>query len=323
MNAQPAAPAPTNTGSVLAGYTWSISVATVLAGALVLTLGAPSPLASAIIMVTAVALIGLPHGAYDLEVARRLFAGRLGKAWRLLFGGAYLALAALGLGLWLALPWVALTMLLVGGAIHWGLDDLECDNLGRPRRTWLALSRGAIPVASPMAFHAETVSTIFAAILGAEAVDASHVQIAGFAWLLAACPGIVASVLWARSHSTASRLRVLVEPIVLLGWFFVAPPILAFTLYFCFWHSVRHSLRSAMAASPNTSVGSAILEYLKASALPTVLTWVLALAAVLAWSGFGDAVQVSWSIVFIGLFALTIPHVTLEWFEAREHSTPT
>lgn len=317
MIASTEAPAPIDGRSVLATYTWAISVATLVAGALVLVFGSPSPLTSAIIMLVAVALIGLPHGAYDLEVARRIFAHRLGNAWWLLFGIAYLALAVLGLGLWMVLPWVGLTLLLVGGAIHWGLDDLECEHTSRRTRTWLALSRGAIPVASPMAFHSEAVSTIFSAILGAQEVDASLVRVAGVVWLVLACPGIFASVLWVSHAAPAARLRVMVEPLVLIAWFAVAPPILAFTMYFCFWHSVRHSLRSAMAAAPGASVRAAITRYLRASALPTVLTWALAAAAVLVWSGLGDAVQLSWSIVFIGLFALTIPHVTLEWFESR------
>lgn len=309
--------APARAHSVLATYTWAVSAATITAAALLLALGPPSALASAIVMLIAVAFIGLPHGAYDLEVARRLFADRLGRSWWALFGTAYLALTALGLALWLALPLLGLTFLLVGGAVHWGLDDLECDGGNATRRAWLALSRGAVPVAGPMVFHPAAVSEVFATILGATEIDPAIVQTAGLVWLGAAVPGIIASIVWTPSDTKGARLRVPVEIGVLLAWFAVAPPILAFTVYFCLWHSVRHSLRSAMSAAPRASVRAAVGRYLRAAAPPTVLTWVLAAAVALYWAGLADAVRISWSVVFIGLFALTVPHVTLEWFESR------
>ncbi|MEM6552846.1 MAG: Brp/Blh family beta-carotene 15,15'-dioxygenase [Planctomycetota bacterium] len=302
---------------VLAGYTWAMAGVTVLATAVVLAVGPPGVVASAVIMVAAVGFIGLPHGAYDLEVARRLFSARLGSSWWLVFSGAYVVLAGLALGLWVVVPWVGLALLLVGGAIHWGLDDLECRRMGNTVKAWLALSRGAIPVAGPMLFHSEAVAEIFAAIAGASAVDASAVRTAGVVWMGLACPGIVASVAWASAETPGSRVRVLMEPIVLVAWCFAAPPILAFTVYFCLWHSVRHSLRSAFSAMPDSTLRAAVIGYVKASALPTVVTWLLAGAAAFVLIGYADAVRVSWSVVFIGLFALTVPHVVLEWLESR------
>mgnify|MGYP005847784225 FL=1 len=305
----------------VAAYTWIVGAATVAATAVLVIYGTPSAGVSAAIMIVAVGLIGLPHGAYDLEVARRLYAQRFGALWWPIFGFAYLALAALALGLWVTAPAVGLVLLLVGGAAHWGLDDLEQQSRGAVRGGWLALSRGAIPVAAPMAFHPDAVAEIFAALLSAGSVDAQAVRAWGAVWLAAALPGIVGSLRLGPGGSAAARVRVIAEPIVLLLWFAAAPPIIAFSLYFCMWHAVRHSLRSALNANPGAGLAAALASYAKAAALPTVLTWALAAWAYAAWFGQEGFSRSGWSIVFIGLFALTVPHVTLEWLEHRDAAT--
>jgi Brp/Blh family beta-carotene 15,15'-monooxygenase len=305
-----------NTSRVVARYTWIVGGATLALTLALAALGPPSDTAAALFMLAAVALVGLPHGAYDLEVARRLFATRFGRWWWSGFGAAYLALALLGLALWITAPIVGLALLLLGGAAHWGLDDLE----GAPRRhaltAWLALSRGAIPVAAPMAFHADAVTPIFVGLLGSP-VAAAAVQSFGFMWLLIATPGVAAS-LWSKNpRPLGTKLRIIAEPIVLLLLFATAPPIFAFTIYFCFWHAVRHSLRSALEANPTATPRIALLAYTRAAALPTVLTLLLAAAAAALLLDNAASIEGAWNITFIGLFALTIPHVALEIIEHR------
>ncbi len=309
-------PIPRNATHVVARYTWfvgSVTLALTLAFAI---LGPVSDTAAAFVMLAAVAFVGLPHGAYDLEVARRLFAPRFGRWWWLGFSVVYVALALLGLALWAAAPIVGLAILLLGGAAHWGLDDLE----DAPRRhaltAWLALSRGAIPVAAPMAFHADAVTPIFVGLLGS-AVSANAVQSFGLMWLVAAAPGVAASF-WSKTpRPVSTTLRIVAEPVVLLLFFASTPPILAFTMYFCFWHAVRHSLRSALEADRTADLRSALLGYTRAAAPPTVLTWLFAAAAAALFLDNIASLEGAWNITFIGLFALAIPHVALEFVENR------
>lgn len=313
---------PLSKASIVAHYTWLVGSATLALALIIAILGPPSDVLAAVIMITAVALIGLPHGAYDLEVARRIFAPRLGRWWWVCFGAGYLAFAFVALGLWAIAPLIALAILLIGGAAHWGLDDLEDVPRNRAATAWLAMSRGAIPVAAPMFFHAEEVSTVFATLLGTP-VAASTVQSLGLAWGLIALPGIVASVWWSHGRVNFARLRIIAEPAVLMLWFAAAPPLLAFTMYFCFWHAVRHSLRSTLQAEPVGGLRRALLAYLRAAALPTVLTWLLAAVAAAMFLRDTALTEGIWSATFMGLFALAVPHILLEVIEHRASPKPT
>jgi Brp/Blh family beta-carotene 15,15'-monooxygenase len=307
---------------VIARYTWFIGGATLAFTLAIAVFGSPSEMAAALFMLVAVALVGLPHGAYDLEVARRLFAPRFGRRWWIGFGVAYLALALFGVLIWVSAPVVGLALLLVGGAAHWGLDDLHNAPRSRTRTAWLAVSRGSIPVAAPMAFHADAVTPIFVGLLGSP-VNTTTVQLLGVLWLLAGAPGVIASF-WSKTpHRFSTTLRIIAEPVVLLLLFAVVPPILAFTVYFCFWHAVRHSLRSALRADANAALDNALLAYARAAAFPTVLTWLLAGVAAALLLGDTTTIESAWAITFIGLFALTIPHVALEFIEHRGFSVST
>ncbi len=295
----------------LARSTWALAAATGLGAMVVAIVGEPGPAVSAWIMVALVGLVGLPHGAYDMAVARRLLSGPMGRSWWPVFVGAYLALAAVAAGLWMVAPWVGLVSLLTLGAFHWGADDLA----GRTGVRWvdvcLIASRGAVPVALPLAFHPSETAVVFAGLVGAEWVSASMVGMAGAVAAAIAAPGVVGGIVLAWREETGSGVRSVAEVGALVAWFAVVGPILAFAVYFCLWHSARHSLRS-MARIDGSSLGRASRWYAAAVAWPTVATWALALAA---WPVVaGGAVDPSglWRVVFIGLFALTVPHVVLE-----------
>ncbi|MEO1585298.1 MAG: Brp/Blh family beta-carotene 15,15'-dioxygenase [Planctomycetota bacterium] len=302
-------------------YTWWIGGITLTAAAAIALLGAPTAMASAIIMTAAVGLVGLPHGAYDLEVGRRLLASRLGAWWWVCFGGAYLLLTVAAAALWAFAPEIGLALLLLGGAVHWGLDDLEIGaRRGRGLRLWLGASRGAVPVAAPMLLASGEVAVIFSALLNGRDVTPGFVVFSGALWLAAALPGLVVGAVLSFRTNRAAGVRSVLEPLVLLVWFGLAPAVLGFTVYFCFWHSVRHSMRSAFSASPpDASRRSIAADYLRAIAFPTILTWALAAVAwaALSRSAGTGSLDSLYGLVFIGLFALTVPHVLLEILEHR------
>ena len=84
-----------------------------------------------------------------------------------------------------------------------------------------------------------------------------------------------------------------------------APPLIAFTVFFCAMHSARHILRTTIYAGR-----SSVLYLLAASAAPMIA---VIIAAVFAWRFLGntpvDARIIQ--IVFVGLAALTVPHMAL------------
>ena len=91
--------------------------------------------------------------------------------------------------------------------------------------------------------------------------------------------------------------------------FAALPVLLAFGLYFCLDHSVRHAIRVAERFDP-TSPRAGFARF-AARALPATLATVLfAGVAWLQWSP-GRSEAASIQILFVGLAALTLPHVAI------------
>ncbi len=85
----------------------------------------------------------------------------------------------------------------------------------------------------------------------------------------------------------------------------LAPPLIAFTLFFCFMHSARHIVRSMDYFRKYSS-----RFILVATLLPMCITLLLGL---IFWNQLED-IQLDGQIIkiiFIGLAALTVPHVVV------------
>lgn len=292
-------------------YTWFVAGLT-LALAFGLSLVEMDASTQTLVMLVLVGLIGLPHGAYDLSVGRGIWQRRASRTWWVWFGGGYLALTVVALQLWLVAPWVGLIALLVGGAVHWGADDLENPPSGSLSRFALALSRGTIPVALPLLFHPDAVASIFSVLVGGALVPASGTQLAGLIAVVIATPGVARSI----ARAGDARPRAAAEIGTLIVLFAVLQPVIAFAIYFCLWHSVRHSMESASRINC-ANMTDALRRYLGRVVRPTVLTWALAIPAWLVLDQDATPESGVWRLVFIGLFALTVPHVLLEWLDSR------
>ena len=68
-----------------------------------------------------IALLGMPHGAFDVVFARKLF-GLVGWLDWVLFSLRYGGLAAAVVGFWFVAPTAFLWLFLVGSALHFGGD---------------------------------------------------------------------------------------------------------------------------------------------------------------------------------------------------------
>ena len=97
------------------------------------------------------------------------------------------------------------------------------------------------------------------------------------------------------------------------------PPLLAFALYFCLVHAVRHMVGIAADHRPVDARPAALLA--AAIVVPSALVCLAALA--LAWDGIagslGTTDVLAWSVRLIA--ALTVPHMALEAWVARKQSS--
>ena len=244
-----------------------------------------------------VALLGVPHGALDAVFARSLFGLSDFEGW-LLFSLLYIGVAASVVGVWFVVPTVFLAVFLVSSVLHFGGDP--ADGVRMPARI---LYGGAV-IVLPALWHGAELQRLLAWVAG----PASAAFVAPVLSQLA-LPWLAATVVGCALQARTSRLAAL-EWAALATLAVAAPPLVAFTIYFCAMHSPRHVLKTLANQSDRETRSAAALAL-----WPSLAVWV-AMAATL-WLVNGKLPQ-PWpdqaaviQVIFVGLAALTLPHMLL------------
>jgi Brp/Blh family beta-carotene 15,15'-monooxygenase len=265
-----------------------------------------------VLLATLVALLGLPHGAVDHWQGRTLLANRFGANWPLVFGAGYVAATALVVAAWVAWPPVLLVGFLILAAGHFGLEDVAArpaiHAAGPALRGADIVLRGSLPVLLPMGCHSDETAGLFAALMAGTTVGdvtplLDAVAFISPIYLVALTGWIVAAIANGESLTGA-------EVTVQTAMFVVLPPLLAFSAYFCLWHSLRHSLMVIDWAG-YSDLGAGIRQFVQSAVLLTALTVAAGLLAWLVLHAPSNNSAATLQVVFIGLAALTVPHVLL------------
>jgi Brp/Blh family beta-carotene 15,15'-monooxygenase len=101
---------------------------------------------------------------------------------------------------------------------------------------------------------------------------------------------------------------------------FFLTPVLAFTIYFCFLHSIRHAITLIFELDNSFEKG---LGKFAIRAIPlTIITMVIFLVAIYSLNNFFMLDEAIYKVIFIGLASLTFPHILLEYLlEKNEKRT--
>jgi Brp/Blh family beta-carotene 15,15'-monooxygenase len=245
-----------------------------------------------------VVIIGLPHGAFDGAIARHLGYGR---GWRGLtsFIGLYLGLAAAVVVFWIWQPALALGLFLLLSAVHFGYGDAT--GATAVSRMVQIAAHGGVAVFGISLFHLQQVTPLFAALTGGDvAVAVLMAELFPLTMIPVAGLYLICAI-----REAALRPR-LVELALLCLLLSIVPPLVGFALYFCVIHTGRHMqhiwqhLRGR--ATPRHILGEAAL-FTVASWAGGVMIWL--------WLDSGNVSQDLLQVIFIGLAALTVPHMIL------------
>ena len=262
--------------------------------ALLPRLGVPNLGAGAELIVAAalIVLLGVPHGGLDAIFALHLYRVRTVRRWAG-FGVLYGLLAAGVVAVWLVAPALFLAGFLLVSAAHFSGDP------GPGTRALSRVAYGGAVVVLPALLHGPEVARLFSLLVGPPAAEAVMGWLAplGLPWA-AALAGLAAAEA-RRSPRTA------LEMIAVGALAVCAPPLVGFTVYFCAMHSARHILRTLdWAGRPGRWLVAA------SGALPTLGAVALAGAG---WAWFSRAPFEAGLVqaVFVGLAALTVPHMAL------------
>ena len=259
--------------------------------------------ASWTVALTAVIVLGVPHGALDGAVAEPLLRPRFGRAWFGVFAIPYLGLAASVLLAWQVMPLATLAAFLAMSVLHFGEEDAG------PGRPLEAIVRGGLPIALPALLRPEETAGIFAVVAR---VSMPHLPVW---WSAAAWLWLALAVAWLPMRRP--RFAVVAEMIVLATAFLVLPPLTAFTLYFIVLHAPRHML--ALVRDPTKAPGVDTMPRAVCASLP-VFALTLLLGAGL-WPlyapGASDASANLLTLTLQMLSALTVPHLLLDRIATR------
>lgn len=246
----------------------------------------------------AVVFIGLPHGAMDGALAIHLgWMNRPIKAATFLL--AYVGLAALVVGMWLVVPKVGFLGFLAISLFHFGRGDIV------PRTKDHQLSevfmRGGLVLAGISLFHRSEVDSIFEVLIGSDTE---------IVWLFLQTVGVLTIVLIPYVilvKSKQERTAASGEVIGLLALFAIAPPLLGFAIYFCGIHSVRHFKHMG------TLLKSTLQQFqvTRTTVIFSFMTWAVGLLVLANQSASIGLEPALLQVIFIGLAALTVPHMIL------------
>ena len=263
-------------------------------------LSPPGLSTQAAVLLAGVTLVGMPHGAFDHLVAARVLRPRLGTGWWAPFLAGYVALAGLVWIGWVFVPALTLVAFLALSVLHFGLGDTEGERAGVAG----VIARGAMPILLPVALHPAAVAPVFAALASSNTATLLPMLIEA-RWLVV--PWGLLVVVWAGTATAWER----VEAAVICAAFVLLPPLLAFALYFCVCHSLRHLLRLGAMLDPDD--GRAAWFGVLRTAGPAALLCAIGSAALAAQGAETTIVP-----LFRILAALTLPHMAVTlWLEDR------
>ena len=265
-----------------------------------------------IVLLAGTLVLGIPHGALDLPVARSWLAPRLGWTWLPIFSTAYLAVAApVALG-WVFFPTATLAFFLVTAVIHFAVSDTLEQRLPPWRRVLEGLARGAAPIAGAARFWPEEVTGLFNILVSFSAssnAGAALQEICAAAWLPALI-GIALAAILRAFDALSGDLRALTKAAELMSLpivFSALPPLLAFAAYWVGLHSLHVMLLSA--AQTQRGLAAGLTSVFKRSVPATLISFIGAgVIYFLAFQSSGP-VEGAVSILFMGLASLNTPHM--------------
>lgn len=270
----------------------------------------PDVFAQLVMVAVGVAIIGLPHGAFDFHLAARTAPPSSRAKSLFVFCIVYCAIGSAVVITWMVAPAAALLAFLLVSALHFGFGDVS--DGGTALGAAEGVARGAVVIGVPIWMHRDDCARLFAYLVP-ESSSFPIDPIADAAALcgtvaLAGLPSILVARV-ARGERPANQLSGELLSAIAVAWLLAfTPPLLGFLVYFCGWHSLRQAGEIAASLHP-TSAMSGFAALARATA---PLVAVVAATAVLASSmvpGLTLDVGGLTRLVFVGLAALSFPHI--------------
>ena len=251
--------------------------------------------------------LGISHGALD-----NLKGIKLLKIYNYrstsLFYVSYIFVGLSVIIFWLIFPKLILMIFLIVASYHFGKEDSEFIK-SSSNFEFIYFLKGCVIIAAPLIFHKSETLAIFE-YLNFE-ISQSFLVNNYFLWLILIL-GFIANILISLSQNFEIKSLLLMDYISILILNYFLNPLLAFTIYFCFLHSARHSFKLSNELNNKSLIEGFKKFTLKAIPL-TILTAILFVISLIILKNYYVLDNAVSKIIFIGLASLTFPHILLEY----------
>ena len=249
--------------------------------------------------------IGISHGSLDNLKGKKLL-----KYYNVnsisVFYIVYILFSLIIILFWIFFPDYLLILFLILASYHFGKED--SDFLKNDKNQLFFLFKGSLIIAAPLLFHKSETIEIFKSLN----FDISKTFLIDNNFLFLILVLSLISTLFLSSKKTFEIKSLLfMDYLSILILNFFINPILAFTIYFCFLHSIRHSLSLIFELDNNFNKG--LNKFVKKAIPLTVLTAIIYLLSLFYLNKYYPADQAIYKVIFIGLASLTFPHILLEY----------
>ena len=258
--------------------------------------------------------IGISHGALDNQKGKRL--SQLYNIQKSYF--FYLIYSLIGVSIiifWLFFPTLSLILFLIVASYHFGKEDTEfLINNKNVSNLILYFLKGSLIIIAPLMFHFVETINIFKLLL---IENENFYLFLNFIednsiLFFALSISLLSNIYYFLKDFKIVNILILFDFFSIIALNYFLTPLVAFTIYFCFLHSFRHSI-SLITELNEKSLKIGAITFIKKAMPLTVLTAILYIMSLYFLSNFYQLNDAILKVIFIGLASLTFPHILLEY----------
>ena len=258
--------------------------------------------------------IGISHGSLDNLKGRKLLQiFRINNIF--IFYFLYILIALIIIILWIIIPSISLIIFLIVSSHHFGKEDTQFLIIENSYLNQLLfLLKGTLIIFAPMYFHFDETISIFKLLLinnetfyeFLNFIETNKILLYGI--ILSTLSSIILFI----KNFEFRKFVIFLDyfSILIVNYYF--SPLVAFTIYFCFLHSVRHSI-SLMSELDKSNLMNGFKIFIKKAIPLTILTAIFCLIGLYLLNNTYNFNSSIIKVIFIGLASLTFPHILLEY----------
>ena len=270
---------------------------------------------SSLICLFLILIIGVSHGSLDHEKGKKLFKILNIKSISF-FYLSYVLISILVIFIWIIIPSSSLIIFLAVASYHFGKEDTQfLISENSYFNKLLFFFKGLLIILAPMFFHFNETIFIFKLLLVDNEIFYStlaFIEVNKILHLLIIL-STLSSIYLFFSKFEIKKFTIFLDYFSILILNYYLDPLVAFTFYFCFLHSIRHSI-TLINEIDNQNFTNGIKVFTKKALPLTILTAIFCLIGLYLLNNSYDLNSSILKLIFIGLASLTFPHILLEYF---------